>query len=236
MSPLRYASSPRDVLLRRLRSGDGHVERASRRGPNVQFASPQEKGKPRPVINASQCIGCASCVDVCPEAGTLAMAGGKAILQNPDLCTGHAQCITVCPTSAITLAFGNVLQTIRVPNINQDFETNVPGLFIVGELGGMGLIKTAISEGKLVIDRLRQRFEASGQWSPARDDHGASQPPAGRPSGTIRRPDRRRGPGRSERFARRAPVRTALSDSGAKRGRLHHPELSPPQISNGRAD
>jgi len=142
----------------------------------VSNGEPAEKGKPRPVINASLCIGCGSCVDVCPETGTLALSAGKAILAYPERCIGHAQCVTACPTSAITLAFGNVLQTIRVPNVNENFETNVPGVFIVGELGGMGLIKSAINEGKLVIDRLRQRLSASSGWNPQRDEHGAIVP------------------------------------------------------------
>ena len=142
----------------------------------VSNGEPAEKGKPRPVINASLCIGCGSCVDACPETGTLALAGGKAILAHPERCVGHADCLGACPTSAITLAFGNALQTIRVPNVNENFETNVPGVFIVGELGGMGLIKTAINEGKLVIDRLRQRLAASGAWNPERDEHGAIAP------------------------------------------------------------
>ncbi|MGH9702386.1 MAG: 4Fe-4S dicluster domain-containing protein, partial [Candidatus Acidiferrales bacterium] len=55
------------------------------------------KGKPRPVINASLCVGCGSCVEVCPESGTLAMANGKAILDEPDRCVGHAKCVEVCP-------------------------------------------------------------------------------------------------------------------------------------------
>jgi putative YpdA family bacillithiol system oxidoreductase len=115
-------------------------------------------GKAQPLINASMCIGCGSCVHACPEAGTLELVNGKAILAHPERCTGHAKCAEVCPTQAITLSIGGVLQTIRVPNVKENFETNVPGVFIVGELGGFGLIKTAINEGKLVVDHLRQRL------------------------------------------------------------------------------
>ncbi len=119
--------------------------------------APQPNGKPKPLINASLCVGCGTCVHECPETGTLEMFGGKAILAHPERCTGHAKCAEVCPTSAITLAFGGKLQTLRVPLVKENFETNVPGVFIVGELAGMGLIKTAINEGKLVIDHLKTR-------------------------------------------------------------------------------
>jgi thioredoxin reductase (NADPH) len=114
-------------------------------------------GRPQPVINATLCIGCGSCVDTCPETGTLELAGGKALLAHPERCTGHAKCVEVCPTSAITLAIGGVRQTLRVPMVRENFETNVANLFIAGELGGMGLIKTAINEGRLVIDYIRAR-------------------------------------------------------------------------------
>jgi thioredoxin reductase/NAD-dependent dihydropyrimidine dehydrogenase PreA subunit len=135
-------------------------------------ASSGEKGKPRPVINASLCIGCGTCVDACPEAGTLALVSGKAILAQPESCVGHAKCIDVCPTSAITLAFGGVLQTLKVPFVRENFETNVPGIFIVGELGGMGLIKTAINEGRIVIDHIRQRTGTNGHAAPNGHGHG----------------------------------------------------------------
>ncbi len=124
-------------------------------------------GKPRPVINASLCVGCGSCVEVCPESGTLAMANGKAILDEPERCVGHAKCVEVCPTQAITLSFGGVLQTIKVPNVKENFETNVPGLFIAGELGGMGLIKTAVNEGKLAIDHIHARLQKERNGSAA---------------------------------------------------------------------
>jgi thioredoxin reductase (NADPH) len=115
-------------------------------------------GRAKPVINASLCIGCGSCVHECPETGTLEMNAGKAILTHPERCTGHAKCAEVCPTQAITLSYDGVLQTMRVPVVKENFETNVPGVFIVGELCGMGLIKTAINEGKIVINHLRNRI------------------------------------------------------------------------------
>lgn len=116
-------------------------------------------GRAKPLINASLCIGCGSCVHECPETGTLELSGGKAILAHPERCTGHAKCAEVCPTQAITLSYDGVLQTMRVPMVKENFETNIPGVFIVGELCGMGLIKTAINEGKLVIDHLRRRMQ-----------------------------------------------------------------------------
>lgn len=128
-------------------------------------AEGEKEARPRPVINLSLCIGCGTCVDVCPEEGTLALVDGKAVLADPGKCTGHARCKEVCPTSAISLAFGNVLQTVQVPLVNENFETNIPGLFIVGELGGMGLIKTAINEGRLVIDYIRDRIHKEGAGS-----------------------------------------------------------------------
>jgi putative YpdA family bacillithiol system oxidoreductase len=117
-----------------------------------------KSGKPRPVINAMLCIGCGSCVDACPETGTLEIVKGKAILAHSERCTGQARCAESCPTSAITLAVGDTLQTLRVPRVSENFETNIDGVFIVGELGGMGLIKTAVNEGRIVVDYIRARF------------------------------------------------------------------------------
>ncbi|MGH9651724.1 MAG: ATP-binding protein, partial [Terriglobales bacterium] len=93
-----------------------------------------QKGKPKPAINASLCVGCGSCVHECPETGTLELLNGKAILSHAERCVGHAKCVEVCPTGAITLTFEGILQTVRVPNVKENFETNLPGVFIVGEL------------------------------------------------------------------------------------------------------
>jgi thioredoxin reductase (NADPH) len=129
-------------------------------------SSAGDSGKPRPVINATLCIGCGSCVDACPETGTLALVSGKAILAHPERCVGNAKCIEVCPTSALSLAFGNTLQTLRAPLVKETFETNVAGIYIAGELSGMGLIKTAINEGRMAIDSIQRRIQTQGEWSP----------------------------------------------------------------------
>jgi len=125
--------------------------------------SQANKGSPRPIINASLCIGCGTCVDVCPEEGALEIVSGKAILSGPQNCTSKTKCVEVCPTSAIAMGFGDTLQTVKVPMVSETFETNVEGVFIVGELGGMGLIKTAINEGRLVIDYVNKRLHPEGE-------------------------------------------------------------------------
>jgi putative YpdA family bacillithiol system oxidoreductase len=133
------------------------IHQAAERSP---AAGVGPSGGDTPVINASLCIGCGSCMHACPETGTLELEAGKAILAHAERCNGHAKCAEVCPTQAITLSAGGVLQTLRVPSVRENFETNVPGVFIVGELSGMGLIKTAINEGKLVVDHLHQRLNS----------------------------------------------------------------------------
>jgi ferredoxin len=62
------------------------------------------------------------------------------------ICIGHGACKTACPTGAITLVFGTATRR-RDPERVADFESNVRGIFIAGELGGMGLIANAIEQG-----------------------------------------------------------------------------------------
>ncbi|MFW5450776.1 MAG: NAD(P)-binding domain-containing protein [Methylophagaceae bacterium] len=103
-----------------------------------------------PVINPSQCIGCATCVSACPEAknNVLGIIHGKAELINPTHCIGHGACKTTCPVAAITLVFGTEKRGIDIPHVQPNFETNIKGIFIAGELGGMGLIRNAVEQGK----------------------------------------------------------------------------------------
>lgn len=109
-----------------------------------------------PVIDPSKCIGCGSCVRACPEGDILGLIGGRAELVEPSHCIGHGACKAACPANAITLVFGTATRGIDIPNVREDFQTNVPGIFIAGELGGMGLVRNAIEQGRQAVDSVRQ--------------------------------------------------------------------------------
>ena len=113
-----------------------------------------------PVVDPGRCLGSASCVTACPE-GALGMIGGKAALINASACIGHGACEAACPVDAIRLVFGTERRGIEIPRLSPHFETNVSGLFIAGELGGMGLIRKAAEQGRQAIDSIRKRRGAS---------------------------------------------------------------------------
>lgn len=109
-----------------------------------------------PVIDATRCVGCGSCVGACPEGEILGLIDRKAQLVNPSHCIGHGACRTACPMGAITLVFGTEKRGVDIPLVNPDFQTNVPGLFIAGELGGMGLIRNAVEQGRQAMEAIRR--------------------------------------------------------------------------------
>jgi thioredoxin reductase/NAD-dependent dihydropyrimidine dehydrogenase PreA subunit len=109
-----------------------------------------------PVVDPVRCIGSGSCAQACPEQA-LGVVGGKAVLVNASACIGHGACLTACPVEAISLVFGTERRGVEIPMLSPQFETNVPGLFIAGELGGMGLIRKAVEQGRQAVDALSKR-------------------------------------------------------------------------------
>ena len=103
------------------------------------------------------CIGCNSCSEVCPEGDVIGIIEEKAALINPTDCIGHGACAEACPVDAITLVFGTEKRGVDIPYVNENFETNVPGIFIAGELGGMGLIRNAIEQGRQAMESICQK-------------------------------------------------------------------------------
>jgi thioredoxin reductase/NAD-dependent dihydropyrimidine dehydrogenase PreA subunit len=104
-----------------------------------------------PVVDPERCMGSRHCIDVCPE-GVLGLRDGQAVAIAPAKCIGHGLCEQSCPANAIRLVFGTAHRGVDIPRIRENFETNVPGLYIIGELGGMGLIRNAFEQGRQCVE------------------------------------------------------------------------------------
>lgn len=129
----------------------------------VMAAGLNEPASLHPVVDPVRCIGSGGCAQVCPE-GALGIVGGKAELINAAACIGHGACAAACPVDAIQLVFGTERRGVDIPRVDPHFESNVPGLFVAGELGGMGLIRKAASQGVQAVDSIRRRGPAPAGW------------------------------------------------------------------------
>jgi thioredoxin reductase/Pyruvate/2-oxoacid:ferredoxin oxidoreductase delta subunit len=144
------------TVLRSVRSGRRHAK---------IFARTQRLGHTEPVslhpkINPDVCILSGGCVTACPEKDVLGMIDGRPQLVRPSACIGHGDCLRACPVDAITLVIGTQKRGVELPLLGGDFQTNVPGLFIAGELGGMGLIHNAINQGSQAMRAIHKSLSA----------------------------------------------------------------------------
>jgi thioredoxin reductase/Pyruvate/2-oxoacid:ferredoxin oxidoreductase delta subunit len=115
-----------------------------------------------PVIDGGSCINCGSCVTACPEKDILGIIDNRATTINASNCVGHGACFHACPVEAITLIIGTEKRGVDLPHVNQSFETNIPGIYIAGELGGMGLIRNAVKQGQQAVENLLKKLDKYG--------------------------------------------------------------------------
>ncbi len=143
-----------------------HIRRTRQKEAGALAAA--EKGKmysqgPRaqhPHIDISKCIGCGACVEVCPEGDVLGVIAGKAAIINGHKCVGHSLCAEACPVEAITIVMADPSIGADMPRLTPEFETTVKNMFIIGELGGLALIKNAVNQGRDCIDIIAKRIVA----------------------------------------------------------------------------
>lgn len=107
-----------------------------------------------PHIDLNTCIGSAACVVECPEKDILGIVDDKATVINTTECVGHGACFHACPVEAITLRIGTETRGVDLPHVSQNFETNMKGVYIAGELGGMGLIKNSVEQGYQAVQNI----------------------------------------------------------------------------------
>jgi len=132
-----------------------HVESVAVQTAAIE-AGLTEPASLHPLIDPDVCIGCGSCVRACPEHNVIGIIAGKAHLIEPTHCIGHGACKTACPMDAIDLVLGTATRGIDLPSVGPDFQTNVPGVFVAGELGGMGLIRNAVEQGKQAVQQIKK--------------------------------------------------------------------------------
>ena len=122
-----------------------------------------------PIINHNRCLGCGSCIKACPEQPghhVLGLIGEKSNLLNPTDCIGHGACFIACPADAITLVFGTETRGVDIPIITPNFETDISGIYVAGELGGMGLIRNAIEQGRQAMENIVDSVGAAKASAP----------------------------------------------------------------------
>jgi len=146
------------VILIAYISRQRRIDQRSRRAhEDTVAAGLTEPASLHPIIDPSRCLGCGACVKVCPEQPhheVLGLIDGKAVLIGPTDCIGHGACKTACPFDAITLVLGTERRGIDIPVLKPNFESNVPGIYVAGELGGMGLIKNALVQGQQALEAI----------------------------------------------------------------------------------
>lgn len=107
-----------------------------------------------PLVDPDLCIGSGACVAACPEKVVIALIQRQAELVNPLGCIGHGACAEACPVSAISLVYGTKKRGVELPVVDRNFQTQRAGVYIAGELGGMGLIRNAVIQGKQAAEHV----------------------------------------------------------------------------------
>jgi putative YpdA family bacillithiol system oxidoreductase len=149
---------PLIIYLRNLKKRDAEAHAAAEKG-KIHSGGPMAQ---HPHIDAAQCIGCRTCTTVCPEGDVLAMIGGKAAIVNGYKCIGHGLCAEACPVGAITMVMAKPSVGSEMPALTPEYETSQENMFIVGELGGLALIKNAVNQGRDCVDTITRRIAESG--------------------------------------------------------------------------
>lgn len=134
-----------------------HTQSTKRKIAKAKESGFHEPVSLHPVIDPDICIGSAACIAACPEHDILGIVSGQATTINASRCVGHGACFHACPVQAITLCIGTEKRGVELPHISEEFETTIPGIYIAGELGGMGLIKNAVEQGKQAMSYLASK-------------------------------------------------------------------------------
>jgi len=133
---------------------EARLEEATRIGTNKALMQ-------HPIIDLSTCIGCGICTKVCPEGEVLGLVGGKAVLINGSKCVGHEVCMESCPVGGIEVGLGDISSREDIPTLTAELESNLANIYLIGELGGLALIRNAVNQGSRVASSIQVKLKGA---------------------------------------------------------------------------
>jgi thioredoxin reductase/ferredoxin len=105
-------------------------------------------------INDDRCTGCDACVAVCPT-NVLDLVSNKSRVLRFHDCIQCEACMWACPTEALVMfPEGSTPPPLRVPEIDEHFQTAVAGQYLIGEVAGKPLVKNAANLGRMVVEHM----------------------------------------------------------------------------------
>ena len=147
--------------------------RAKKQREAATIVAPPRERK-LPTINTSTCIGCYACVDSCPY-DVLAIRDYVATVARPADCCGLTLCEQRCPNGSLRMGDGEPITDS--PLADTDLQSSdVPGLYLAGDVTGLPLIRNAINQGAHAARSVARGLSRAPARTPAR---GLSSTPAG---------------------------------------------------------
>lgn len=105
-------------------------------------------------INDDRCTGCDACVAVCPTNVLDLVANKSRVLRFED-CIQCEACMFACPTEALVMfPEGEQPPPLKIPEVDEFFQTAVPGQYLIGEVAGKPLVKNAANLGRAVVEHM----------------------------------------------------------------------------------
>jgi thioredoxin reductase (NADPH) len=105
-------------------------------------------------INDDRCTGCDACVAVCPT-NVLDLVENKSRVLRFHDCIQCEACMFACPTEALVMfPEGAQPPPLKVPEMDENFQTAVPGQYLIGEVSGKPLVKNAANLGRAVVEHM----------------------------------------------------------------------------------
>jgi len=103
-------------------------------------------------INDDRCTGCDACVAVCPT-NVLDLVQNKGRVLRFHDCIQCEACMWACPTEALVMfPEGTTPPPLKIPEMDEHFQTAVPGQYLIGEVAGKPLVKNAANLGRMVVE------------------------------------------------------------------------------------